>query len=101
MAVLTKVAKKSDIPAGTGKVIEAGGKQIALFNCDGTFYATENTCAHRGGPLRDGSLAGQTVTCPWHGWSYDVTTGACQTMPSAKVKTFEVKVDGEDLLVSV
>ena len=101
MAVLTKVAKKSEIPTGTGKVVEAGGKTVALFNCEGTFYAMDNTCKHRGGPLGEGSLSGTTVTCPWHGWEYDVTSGACQMDPSIKVQKFDVKVDGDDILVSL
>ena len=101
MAVLTKVAKRSDIPTGTGKAVEVGGKTIAIFNCEGTFYATENACKHRGGPLGEGSLSGTTVTCPWHGWEYDVTSGACQMDPSIKVQKFDVKIDGDDILVSV
>ena len=101
MAVLTKVAKKSEIPSGTGKVIEAGGKTIAIFNAEGTFYAIDNTCRHRGGPLGEGSLSGTTVTCPWHGWEYDVTSGACQMDQSITVQTYDVKVDGDDILVSV
>ena len=101
MAELVKVAKTSEIPAGGGKVIEAGGKTLAVFNCDGTFYATDNTCVHRGGPLGEGSLSGTTVTCPWHGWEYDVTTGVSKMNPSAKVQKFDVKVEGEDIFVSV
>jgi len=101
MAVLTKVAKKSDIPVGSGKVVEAGGKMIAVFNCEGTFYAMDNTCKHRGGPLGDGSLSGMVVTCPWHGWEYDVTTGECATDRSIKVQKFDVTVEGDDILVSV
>lgn len=101
MAACTKVVKRSEIPAGSAKVVEVDGKKIAVFNCGGTFYATENTCLHRGGPLGEGSLSGTTVTCPWHGWEYDVTTGASRTNPSAKVRTFQVKVEGEDILVAV
>ena len=101
MAVLTKVAKASEIPPGTGKVVEIGGKQLALFNCEGTFYAVDNTCKHQGGPLGEGSLSGKTVTCPWHGWEYDVATGVCETVPSVAVQRFDVKVDGDDLFVSV
>ena len=101
MAQLTKVASKADIPAGTGKVVEVGGKSVAVFNCDGTFYAIDNTCKHRGGPLAEGSLAGTTVSCPWHGWEYDVTSGSCQMDPSIKVQTFDVKVEGDDVLVSL
>jgi len=98
---MVKVAQVSDIPPGSGKVVEANGKTIAVFNCDGTFYAIDNTCKHRGGPLGEGSLSGATVTCPWHGWEYDVTSGGCQTDPSITVQKFAVKVDGDDVLVSV
>ena len=98
---LTKVATTSEIPPGSGKVVEANGKSIAVFNCDGTFYAIDNTCKHRGGPLGEGSLAGTTVTCPWHGWEYDVTSGACQMDPSVTVQKFDVKLQGNDVLVSI
>ena len=101
MAVLTKMAKKSEITVGTGKVVEVGGKTVAIFNCEGAFYAIDNTCKHRGGPLGEGSLSGTTVTCPWHGWEYDVKSGGCQLDPSIKVQTFDVKVDGDDIFVSV
>ena len=101
MAVLTKVAKTSEIPTGTGKVVEVEGKAIAVFNCDGTFYAIENTCKHRGGPLGEGMLSGTAVTCPWHGWEYDVTSGACSMDASVKNQAFAVKVEGDDVLVSL
>ncbi len=97
----TKVAKTSEIPAGSGKVVEVGGRAIAVFNCDGTFYAIDNTCKHRGGPLGEGTLSGKTVTCPWHGWEYDVSTGACQLDGSIKVQKFPVTVEGDDILVSI
>jgi len=101
MPTLTKVATITDIPPGTGKVIEVNGKPIAVFNCDGTFYAIDNTCKHRGGPLGEGMLAGTTVTCPWHGWEYDVASGACTMDPSVKLQTFDVTVQGQDVLISV
>jgi NAD(P)H-dependent nitrite reductase small subunit len=101
MASFTKVARKGEIPAGSGKVVQAGAKTLAVFNCDGTFYAIENACQHRGGPLGEGALSGTSVSCPWHGWEYDVKTGACQMDPSIKAQPFEVKVDGDDILVAV
>ena len=101
MPTLTKVAKTSEIPSGSGKVVEVGGKAIAVFHCDGKFYATDNACKHRGGPLGEGSLSGTTVTCPWHGWEYDVTSGACQMDASITVQTFDVKVEGDDIFVSI
>ena len=101
MAVLTKVAKTSEIAPGSGKVIEVGGRTVAVFNCEGAFYAIDNTCKHRGGPLGEGSLSSTTVTCPWHGWEYDVTTGECAMDRSIKVQKFDVKVEGDDLLISI
>ena len=101
MAVLTKVATTAEIPTGTGKVVEIGGKKLAVFNCDGQLYAMDNTCQHRGGPLGEGSLAGTTVTCPWHGWEYDVKTGECMMDRSITVQKFDVKVEGEDIFISL
>ena len=101
MAILTKIGVTSDIPRGSGKVIEVAGKTLAVFNCDGKFYATDNTCKHRGGPLGDGSLSGTTVTCPWHGWEYDVTTGVCTLDESVKVQSFPVKVESDEIWVSL
>ena len=101
MAVMTKVAKTSEIAPGTSKVVEVGGKTVAVFNCEGAFFAIDNTCKHRGGPLGEGSLSGTTVSCPWHGWEYDVKTGECAMDPAIKVQKFDVKVEGEDILVSL
>ena len=61
-------AKASEIPPGTGKCVTANNVSVALFNVGGTFHAISNTCPHRGGPLGDGDLAGDVVTCPWHGF---------------------------------
>ena len=101
MATVTKVATKADIPPGTGKAVEVNGKMIAIFNCDGTFYAIDNTCKHQGGPLGEGDLSGTTVTCPWHGWEYDVSSGACTMDGSITVAKYELTVQGDDILVSV
>src|SRR5207302_8394110 len=94
-----RVASASDVPAGTGAVVNAGGRLLALFNVDGTFYALDNTCLHRGGPVGEGDLDGTIVTCPWHGWEYDVRTGANTINPAARLKTYEVRVEGDDILV--
>ena len=100
MAEFKIAASKSEIPSGTGKTVDVGGEKIALFNVGGSFYATSNTCAHRGGPLGEGDLSESTVTCPWHGWSYDVTTGAAQHQP-ASVKTYPVKVEEDAVMIQI
>lgn len=101
MGNLVKVAKNSEIASGTGKTVEVDGIPVAIFNVNGAIHATHNTCLHKKGPLGDGSLDGNTVTCPWHGWEYDVTNGQCLTNPSVRVQKFEVKVEGDDVFVRV
>jgi nitrite reductase (NADH) small subunit len=96
-----KVASTAEVAAGQCKTVEANGKQIALYNVDGTFYATDNTCLHRGGPLGEGTLNGNKVTCPWHGWEYDVTTGKNSFNPQVGVATYPVKVDGDAVMVDI
>ncbi len=95
-----KIAKTSDLVPGSCKVVEAEGETIALLNVEGTFYAIGNTCPHRGGPLGEGSLEGNTVTCPWHGAQFNVTTGEVLAPPAATgVKSYPVRVEGEDVLI--
>jgi nitrite reductase/ring-hydroxylating ferredoxin subunit len=101
MGAPTKVAEKSELNPGECKVIEVGGKTFALFNVDGTFYALDNTCLHRGGPLGEGELEGPVVTCPWHGWRWDVTSGANANNPAVKVACFPVKVEGGSVFVEI
>ncbi|TMB18303.1 MAG: Rieske 2Fe-2S domain-containing protein [Deltaproteobacteria bacterium] len=101
MANFVKVAEVGDVPPGTGKCVEADGKQIALFNVASAFHAIDNTCLHRGGPLGEGELEGTVVTCPWHGWQYDVTTGANLDDDTVRVARYEVKLEGGSILVGV
>ena len=96
MAVVAKVA---DVPPGTAKVVIVAGRPVALFNVGGTFYATDNVCLHRGGPVGEGTLEGTCVTCPWHGWEYDVRTGANLGNPTAMLRTYRVAVEGDDVTV--
>lgn len=93
------VAKVDEISSGSGKVIFAGDKAIALFNVNGTFYAIDNTCPHRGGPLGEGDLDGTTVSCPLHGWQYDVTSGAGTIGPS--VNKYEIKINEQTKEITV
>ncbi len=101
MGRLVKVAVVADVAPGEGKVVDAEGVEIALFNVDGAFHAIGNTCCHRGGPLGEGSLEGKTVTCPWHGWEYDVTTGETMMDPSASVPVYRTEVRGGDVFVEL
>ena len=101
MGKLAKVGEMSDLAPGECKVVEVEGKTIGVFNVDGTFYALDNTCVHRSGPLGEGDLDGKIVTCPWHGWQYDVTNGANPSNPSIKVACFPVKMQGTSVFVEL
>jgi nitrite reductase (NADH) small subunit/3-phenylpropionate/trans-cinnamate dioxygenase ferredoxin subunit len=95
------VAKAVEIAPGQIREIRLEGMTIALANVGGQFHALSNTCLHRGGPLGQGSLQGNMVTCPWHGWSFDVISGKVSGSQSAGVASYPVERRGEDLYVDV
>ena len=100
MAEFVPVADASEIPPGASKVVVVAGHIVALFNVDGTFYGLSNTCLHRGGPVGEGELDGDVVTCPMHGWQYDVRSGENLANPFARLKQYSVKVEGGRVLVA-
>ena len=101
MSEFVKVANTDELVPGRCKTVEISGSRVALFNVAGRFYAMDDTCAHRGGPLGDGTLDDAIVTCPWHGWQYDVSTGACQTNPRVQMVCYEVRVEGDQVKVAL
>ena len=101
MAEKVKVGNVSEIAEGTSKIIEAEGKQIAVFNVSGKFFAISNVCCHQEGPLGEGFLSGETVTCPLHAWEFDLKTGKSLTTPGAGVEKFNVVVENEEVFVEV
>jgi nitrite reductase/ring-hydroxylating ferredoxin subunit len=103
MGQFVKVATKAEFEGlETGKLVEAGGQKIAVFNLGGSVYAIGDTCPHRGGPLSEGSIAGDEVTCPWHGANFHVKTGAVTRPPAGTgVRSFVVKVEAGDVLVEL
>jgi 3-phenylpropionate/trans-cinnamate dioxygenase ferredoxin component len=95
-----KVAAVTDIPPGTKKIVEVAGVLVVVVNLDGQFYAVEDVCTHDGGPLGEGKLEGRQLVCPRHGARFDVRTGAALTMPAFEpVPTYEVRIEGDDVLV--
>ena len=80
--------------------VEVSGEPVALFNIAGKFHAIHNTCVHRGAPLAEGELDAEIVTCPWHFWQYDVTTGQCKTNPDASVRSYETKIENGEILIA-
>ena len=102
MPEYVKVAVTDDIAPNQGKLVEVQGKKLALFNLEGKYYAIDNTCTHRGGPLAEGELEGDEVTCPWHGAKFKITSGAVLSPPAPQgVKSFPIRVTGNDLEVEL
>ncbi len=95
------VLHKDALPDGQIIEVIMGGTSVAVARVDGVHYAISNTCAHAGGPLGDGKLSGSTVTCPYHGWKYDVTTGACLTDPSVSVRSYPIQIIGDAVCVAL
>jgi nitrite reductase/ring-hydroxylating ferredoxin subunit len=95
-------AALSDVPAGGCKFVEINGTRIVLARVGERVYACADRCSHRGGPLSQGRLAGTRLTCPWHGWLYDVRTGQC-LLPArgAAIATYAVRIEGDDIWVEV
>lgn len=101
MAEFVKVASLSDLSPGSARSVEVNGKTIALFNVQGTVYATDNTCLHEGGPLSEGVLQGEVIVCPWHQWEYNVRTGEVIGDSSSKLGTYPVQVEDNQIKVAV
>jgi nitrite reductase (NADH) small subunit len=94
-----RVAHVEEVPPGTVKAVHAGDEAIALANVDGGFYATQNACLHLEGLPDEGSLEKCLLTCPWHGWQYDVRTGVNDFDLAIKLRTYDVQVAHGEILV--
>jgi len=100
-AEFRNVARVEDIPPGTIKAVEVDEQELAIANVDGEFFATQQHCLHLNGPLGEGRLEGKTLSCPWHGWQYDVRTGKNEFDHAIQLQTFEVKVEGGEVKVAI
>jgi nitrite reductase (NADH) small subunit len=101
MAKFVKAAEKSDLTEGSGKVVNVEGRSIALFRVKNDYFALANVCLHRGGPLGEGNLNGSVVTCPWHGWKFDVRTGSFTIIPTLKVVSYKIKEQDGSLMIEI
>lgn len=101
MGSWVRVGAVADCPPGECRELVAENRIVALFNVAGTFHALDGVCPHQGGPLGKGRLSGCVVTCPWHGWQFDVTTGQHQASKSVVHTSFPVKLAGDDIFVEL
>lgn len=97
-----RVAALADISEGEGKRVRVGLAVIVLFKISGDLFAVEGLCRHMKAPLEFAQVQpNQTITCSWHGWQYDLTSGQCLTTSWAKLKTYPVKIENGQVWVSV
>lgn len=95
------VGKIADFEAGAAKMVVVGGRHVALFRLGDEFHALDNMCLHRGGPLCEGAIDQGVVTCPWHGWSYDIKTGTMVQDPRVGVSRHDVRLRGDEVEVKL
>jgi nitrite reductase/ring-hydroxylating ferredoxin subunit len=101
--VWVRVCRRQDIPAGRGWPVQVGDRRLAVFDTEGGLRAVDNTCLHIGNPIDDGAVIGEVVTCPWHGWQYDLRTGQQLTVFGRRpgLQTYAVRLEGDDVMVEV
>jgi nitrite reductase (NADH) small subunit len=95
------VCRVSDLPEKQGYLVEVEGNAIALFRVGDAVHAIDNACPHRDGPLAFGDLRGPMVFCPLHAWGFDVRNGRCDEFPGVEVRTFAVRVEGEEVSIEL
>jgi nitrite reductase/ring-hydroxylating ferredoxin subunit len=94
--------KTDTLQSGHGVQSSIAGKVLAVFNIEGKFYAIDDTCTHAGASLAEGPVAGTVVTCPWHGATFDIATGAVLSDPAYEgVQSYSVKVEGDNVFVEI
>ena len=102
MAEFVKAARTDEVAPGQARLVVIKGKEIALFNVNGAFFALDNLCTHEEGPLAEGEVEGHEVTCPWHGAKFDIRTGEVLCDPAYEaVRRYNVRVTGPDIEVEI
>ncbi len=101
MPEFVRVASVAEVPPGMVRQVEVRGRRIALANVNGEFFALDDTCPHRGGPLGMGFLEGMRLECPLHAWQFDLRTGEFAGDPAVRVPTYQVRIEGGDVLVAL
>jgi len=95
-----RVAAVRDLPVGEGMQVMVEAREVALFHAESGWFALDNVCPHQGGPLSEGWIEGETVTCPWHAWCFNLKDGSMTLGAFGGVDSFDVRIAGEDILVA-
>jgi len=100
--MFVKLASQSELPAeGEAKEFAVGDKVICLANVNGVISAIDNVCLHRGGPLGQGTIEGDKLVCPWHGWQWDPKTGQATHNPAAKLSIYPLKIENGEVMIEL
>jgi len=110
------VAHTADIPVGARRLVELAGKSIGVFNVNGSYIAVLNVCPHELAPVCRGRVSGTTLpstpgewvwgregeilACPWHGWEFDLLTGACLS-DKRRLRLYDVRIEDDHIIVMV
>ncbi len=97
MTTRVRVGELTDFPEGEIKLVEISGTRIGFLRRGSTVQAIRNVCPHKGGPLAEGDLRGARLTCPWHGWTFDLDS--CEHVSNARMKLPSYPVQVEDEVV--
>jgi nitrite reductase (NADH) small subunit len=98
---LHRIGALADLHEDLPITAEIGGTTVAVFKLGDDIVATNGTCPHAQGPLYQGDIEGCVIVCPWHGWSFDLKTGKCEEDDGLQLQTYEVVVEGDDILVKL
>jgi nitrite reductase/ring-hydroxylating ferredoxin subunit len=99
MSEYLTVARVSVVPPGMGTVVTVKGRELAIFNVQGRFYALDNRCPHQDYPLGMSPIFDNSVICIGHGWRFDLESGECASVPGVRVRTYEVIVEGDEVKI--
>jgi nitrite reductase (NADH) small subunit len=98
---MQRLGSLAELKKGKPLDIALGARKIAIFDVGGDVIAVNGKCPHAGGPLHCGEVANRSLTCPWHGWSYDLASGKCAEDPALTLEIYPVRIDGDDIMVAV
>ncbi len=94
-------AQSSEIPSFGKKAVTLNGKALLLVNVKGEFFACDNECPHQGSPMTAGIVMDGTISCPRHGYRFDLRTGSCADVPAFTLKLYPTELRGEELFVEI
>jgi nitrite reductase (NADH) small subunit len=96
------LGRVDDFPEGKGRAFQAGRTTVAVFRTEGKFYAIANRCVHKGASMCDGEIAenGTVIRCPWHNWSFDLATGEHCLDSRERLRTYQVRTEGDQVILS-